>query len=188
MASPFRRRRRGGAPRSAEAVWTTAEESQPHFRPLYEWDQPIEKKILTIASEMYGAEAVDYTARAKRDRTQLEKLGFGNLPVCIAKTQQSLSDNPALLGRPEGLPRHGARESSSPRARDSSCRSPARSCACPACRRRPLAERFDLDDDGRIVVHEARGGRGGRARRRTSLARAGAREKPIRSASIIAGS
>jgi formate--tetrahydrofolate ligase len=85
----------------ADVVWALAQRSTPHFKPLYEWDDSIEKKIHTVAHEMYGAEAVDYTLRAKRDRAQLEKLGFGNLPVCIAKTQQSLSDNPALLGRPK---------------------------------------------------------------------------------------
>jgi len=85
----------------ADVVWALAQRSTPHFKPLYEWDDSIEKKIHTVAHEMYGAEAVDYTLRAKRARAQLEKLGFGNLPVCIAKTQQSLSDNPALLGRPK---------------------------------------------------------------------------------------
>ncbi len=75
--------------------------SEPKFTPLYDWNSPIEQKIATVARDMYGAHAVDYTARARRDLNHLEKAGFGKLPVCIAKTQQSLSDNPALLGRPK---------------------------------------------------------------------------------------
>jgi formate--tetrahydrofolate ligase len=85
----------------AEVVWAIARKSPAKFRPLYDWKRPIEEKIATVAREMYGAQAVDYQARARRDLAQLEKLGYGELPVCIAKTQQSLSDNPALLGRPK---------------------------------------------------------------------------------------
>jgi formate--tetrahydrofolate ligase len=85
----------------AEVVRQVVSRSRAHFKPLYDWEQPIDKKIQSVASEMYGAEAVDYLPRAKQERAQLEKLGFGGLPVCIAKTEQSLSDNPALLGRPK---------------------------------------------------------------------------------------
>ena len=85
----------------AEVVRDLAARSEPQFTPLYDWNDPIEKKIAAVAREMYGAHAVDYTARGRRDLEQLERTGFGKLPVCIAKTQQSLSDNPALLGRPK---------------------------------------------------------------------------------------
>jgi formate--tetrahydrofolate ligase len=68
---------------------------------LYPLDMPLEKKILMVASTMYGAENVDFQPQAKRDLTLIRKLGFENLPICIAKTQKSLSDNPELLGRPK---------------------------------------------------------------------------------------
>ena len=85
----------------AEVVRDLVARTEPGFKPLYEWSDSIEHKIATVAREMYGAQAVDYTTRAKRDLVQLKKAGFDKLPICIAKTQQSLSDNPALLGRPK---------------------------------------------------------------------------------------
>jgi formate--tetrahydrofolate ligase len=68
---------------------------------MYSREDSVEDKIFKVARKVYGAEAVDYTARAKKDLERIYKLGYGELPVCIAKTQQSLSDNPKLLGRPE---------------------------------------------------------------------------------------
>jgi len=68
---------------------------------LYDWKLPVQEKIAKIAHEIYGAEAVDYSSEAKKDLRRIEKLGYGELPVCIAKTQSSLSDNPKLLGRPK---------------------------------------------------------------------------------------
>lgn len=70
-------------------------------RQLYAWDAPVQEKIAIVAREVYGAEAVDYTSDAKKDLSRLEKFGYQKLPVCIAKTQSSLSDNPKLLGRPK---------------------------------------------------------------------------------------
>ena len=63
----------------------------------------MEEKIETVAKEIYGALDVSYTPAAQKQMKQLESLGFGKLPVCMAKTQYSLSDNPELLGRPEGF-------------------------------------------------------------------------------------
>ncbi|MEN6317714.1 MAG: formate--tetrahydrofolate ligase [Syntrophaceae bacterium] len=70
------------------------------FRSLYKWDQPVEDKIFTVASKIYGAVSIDYQPLAKRNLDIIKKFGFDKLPICIAKTQQSLSDNPALLGLP----------------------------------------------------------------------------------------
>ena len=70
------------------------------FRTLYDWEQPVEDKIFTIASEIYGAVSIDYRPLAKRNLDIIRRFGFDKLPVCIAKTQQSLSDNPSLLGMP----------------------------------------------------------------------------------------
>lgn len=87
----------------AEKVLQTLETKESSFRPLYSDDLSLKDKILKIASEIYGAEDVNYSPAAERTLLKLEKLGFGNLPVCMAKNQYSLSDDPAKLGRPEGF-------------------------------------------------------------------------------------
>jgi formate--tetrahydrofolate ligase len=84
----------------AERVVEAASGSEGGFRFLYPLEMPIREKITTIAREIYGAEGVEYARAAERDVEWLEKLGLGGLPVCIAKTQYSLSDDPSLLGRP----------------------------------------------------------------------------------------
>ncbi len=68
---------------------------------LYRWDSPVEEKILTVAREIYGAEKIDFSTEAKRDLRLIKKNGYSDLPICIAKTQKSLSDNPKLLGKPK---------------------------------------------------------------------------------------
>ena len=68
---------------------------------LYPLEMPTEKKIEVVAREIYGSRAISFTKQAKRDLKKIKKYGFDNLPVCIAKTQKSLSDNPVLLGRPK---------------------------------------------------------------------------------------
>lgn len=73
------------------------------YRPLYDWDQPVEDKIFTVASEIYGAVSIDYQPLARRNLELINRYGFDKLPVCIAKTQQSLSDNPNLLGLPSNF-------------------------------------------------------------------------------------
>lgn len=87
----------------AEKVLKTLETKKSNFHCLYETDQPVKAKIETIAKEIYGAGSVNYSAAANKQIAQLEQLGFGNLPICMAKTQYSLSDDPTLLGRPEGF-------------------------------------------------------------------------------------
>ena len=85
----------------AEKVLKTLEEKESHFEPLYPSELPLTEKIETVAKEIYGAKGVNYTAAAKKQLAKLTELGFGDLPVCMAKTQYSLSDAPALLGRPK---------------------------------------------------------------------------------------
>lgn len=87
----------------AEKVLKTLETKKSNFHCLYETNQPVKAKIETIAKEIYGAGSVNYSAAANKQIAQLEQLGFGNLPICMAKTQYSLSDDPTLLGRPEGF-------------------------------------------------------------------------------------
>ncbi len=87
----------------AGKVLETLERKESRFAPLYEDALPLKEKIAKIASEIYGAGGVSYTAAAERQLEKLEEMGYGNLPVCMAKTQYSLSDDPTLLGRPVGF-------------------------------------------------------------------------------------
>jgi len=81
---------------------TDAAESDSSFQPLYGLDVPIKEKIETIATEIYGAERVEYHGRAEDDIERLTKLGFDDVPVCMSKTFHSLSDDPSLKGAPDG--------------------------------------------------------------------------------------
>lgn len=87
----------------AEKVLYTLENKQSNFKPLYDSDLPIKEKIETVAKEIYGASSVVYAPSVQKEIVRLTKHGFGNFPICMAKTQYSLSDNPELLGRPEGF-------------------------------------------------------------------------------------
>ncbi len=88
----------------AQKVINTLETKESRFAPLYSIDLPIRDKIETIAKEIYGAGSVSYSPAAAQAITRLEKLGYGNLPVCMAKNQYSLSDDPKLLGCPKDFP------------------------------------------------------------------------------------
>ncbi len=90
-----------GAVELAETVSRVAARCKNVFKPMYEWEWDIPKKVETVAKKIYGANAVDFTKKAKSDIEKIRKLGLEKLPICIAKTQKSLSDNPDLLGRPK---------------------------------------------------------------------------------------
>ena len=92
----------GGIP-LAEKVLDTLENKESDFHVLYENELSLKEKIETVAREIYGADGVNYTSAASKQLKKLEELGFGKLPVCMAKTQYSLSDDPTILGRPEGF-------------------------------------------------------------------------------------
>ncbi|MBI9031750.1 formate--tetrahydrofolate ligase [bacterium] len=85
----------------AEKVIKMIDSEACKLHSLYDWKSPVKDKIFKIAHEIYGAEAVDYSAEAKKTLKIIEKNGYNDLPICIAKTQKSLSDNPSLLGRPK---------------------------------------------------------------------------------------
>ncbi len=87
----------------ADAVWAVLESGEANFKPLYPDDMGLKEKIETIATQIYGADGVDYDAAANKSIQQLEDAGLRTAPVCIAKTQYSFSDDPALLGRPSGF-------------------------------------------------------------------------------------
>lgn len=92
-----------GAVDLAEIVLKAAKSCPSCFKPLYSLDWEIEQKIEIIAKKMYGASAVEYSLKARKDIQMIKKLGMNGLAVCMAKTQNSLSDNPELRGRPEGF-------------------------------------------------------------------------------------
>ncbi|WP_346889031.1 formate--tetrahydrofolate ligase [Clostridium sp. UBA1056] len=87
----------------ANKVISTIENKESNFQVLYSEELDVKEKIKIIAREIYGADDVDFTASAKKQISEIEKLGLHKIPICVAKTQNSLSDNPSLLGRPTGF-------------------------------------------------------------------------------------
>ena len=87
----------------AKEVIALADNGESKFAPIYPLDMSLKGKIETIAKEIYGADGVNYTKEADKAIKEFEELGYGNLPICMAKTQYSFSDDPALLGRPSGF-------------------------------------------------------------------------------------
>ncbi|UCG29313.1 MAG: formate--tetrahydrofolate ligase [candidate division WOR-3 bacterium] len=92
-----------GALELAEMLVRITQNEASRMKPIYELNATVEEKIETVAREIYGAEGVNYTTRAERDIRRVVKYGLDGLPVCIAKTNSSLSDDPKLLGRPENF-------------------------------------------------------------------------------------
>lgn len=87
----------------ANKVLETLENKESKFKPLYDTKLPIKEKIETVVKEIYGADGVNYSPEAQKAIAKIEDMGYGNLPVCMAKTQYSLSDDKDKLGRPEGF-------------------------------------------------------------------------------------
>jgi formate--tetrahydrofolate ligase len=139
-----------GGEKLASALVDVLARQPSQFRPLYDWKAPVKTKIHTIATLMYGAERVAYTKRAEAQIAQAETLGYGGLPICMAKTQRSLSDDPTLLGRPRDFT-----------VTVSEVRISAGAgflvpitgdiLTMPGLPRVPSAERIDVDADGRIT-------------------------------------
>jgi formate--tetrahydrofolate ligase len=92
-----------GAEDLARAVWAAAEEGAPDFRLLYPDEMPLREKIETIATKIYGADGVDFYSPASKKLDEFERLGYGKLPICMAKTHLSLSHEPGRKGRPTGF-------------------------------------------------------------------------------------
>jgi len=101
-ADIFRLGGEGGLELAEKTVRLIAE-AKGTSKPLYDWKLPVEDKIFKVASEIYGAVSIDYQPQARRNLDMIKKFGYDRLPVCIAKTQQSLSDNPSLLGLPSNF-------------------------------------------------------------------------------------
>ncbi len=101
LSEVFAKGGNGGIDLAEKVVQATEKNSE--FKTLYPDDMPIKEKIFTVAKNIYGADDVIYTAQAQKALNEIEKLDTANLPICVAKTQYSLSDNPALLGKPENF-------------------------------------------------------------------------------------
>jgi formate--tetrahydrofolate ligase len=139
-----------GAADLAKAVWEAAAEGAPNFRLLYPDDAPLGEKIHTIATQVYGADGIDVSPLAQKALKRYEAMGFGNLPVCMAKTQYSLSHDPNLKGRPGGftVPIRDIRLSAgagfiTPLVGEMR--------TMPGLPSRPGGEKIDIDADGNIV-------------------------------------
>ncbi|WP_378183801.1 formate--tetrahydrofolate ligase [Aquimarina sp. SS2-1] len=100
LAEVWEKGGKGGLELASHVIDVVASDTS-NFEPLYKWESQVTDKIETIATEIYGAKHVDYTSKAKAHLKRITDLDLDHLPVCIAKTQKSLSDNPKLLGRPK---------------------------------------------------------------------------------------
>ena len=92
-----------GTKKLAEAVVDVVENKATQYKPLYNWKSPVKEKIEKIAKEIYGASGVTYDKKAELNLRRIDRLGFNNFAICMAKTQKSFSDNESLTGRPEGF-------------------------------------------------------------------------------------
>ncbi len=138
----------GGQELAAQVV-KTLETKQAHFHVLYEDFLPLREKIKTIANEIYGAGRVTFEPAAEKTLAHLTELGYGNLPVCIAKNQYSLSDDATLLGRPEGFPIH-IREVYVAAGAGFVVVITGTIIQMPGLPKHPAAERIDVNSDGMI--------------------------------------
>ena len=124
---------------------------QPHdFQFSYELDQPIKAKILDIVRKVYGGEDVIYSSDAEKSIAKLEELGYGGLPICVAKTQYSLTDDPNKLGRPEGFTVSVSKVKVSAGAGFIVVQT-GDIMTMPGLPKVPAAERIDIDEDGVIT-------------------------------------
>ncbi len=134
----------------AEKLFETLENKESHFAPLYDVNLPIREKIETIAKEIYGAASVTYAPAAAQAIDRLEKLGYGNTPVCMAKNQYSLSDDPKKLGRPTDF-NINIREVYVSAGAGFVVAITGTVMTMPGLPLHPAAERIDVDDNGKII-------------------------------------
>lgn len=134
----------------AQKVLETLEEKESHFQVLYGDELSLKEKIHAVATEIYGADGVSYAPAAEKQLRKLEELGFGELPVCMAKTQYSLSDDPALLGRPSGF-QLNVREAYVSAGAGFVVVLTGAVMTMPGLPKEPAAYRIDVDDKGKIT-------------------------------------
>ncbi len=139
-----------GATELAEAVWAAANDGSAQFQLLYPDEMPLAEKIVTIATRVYGADGVEFLPAARKSLKQFEDLGYGQLPICMAKSQYSLSHDGALKNRPTGftVPIREVRLSAGAGFVTPLC---GEMRTMPGLPSRPGGERIDIDADGNIV-------------------------------------
>ena len=134
----------------AKKILYTLENKESHFTPLYPDDMSIEDKLYTIATKIYGAKNVTYSPAAKKAIEKAKALGYGNLPVCVAKNQYSLSDDPKKLGRPENFDIN-VREAYVNAGAGFVVAITGSIMTMPGLPKVPAAEAVDVDENGNIV-------------------------------------
>lgn len=134
----------------AKAVVKVCETKESNFKPLYDVEEPTKVKIEKIAKEIYGADGVEYTKACEKQIAEIEKLGFDKMPICMAKTQYSLSDDPTLLGRPRGF-KITVREIRISRGAGFLVALTGDIMTMPGLPKVPAANNIDILPDGRIV-------------------------------------
>lgn len=139
-----------GGKELAGAVLSTLENKKSSFKPIYDLDMTIEDKVRTLAVKIYGADGVDFSAKARKQMEELMKLGFGKLPVCVAKTQYSLSDDASLLGRPQGF-NISVREMYVSAGAGFIVVVTGNIMTMPGLSKNPAAYNIDVDDNGKIT-------------------------------------
>ncbi|NLN95725.1 MAG: formate--tetrahydrofolate ligase [Bacteroidales bacterium] len=139
-----------GTEELAHLVVKTLDEYDSEFEPLYPLTDSVKTKIETISKKIYGAEAVDYTAKAKSDLAKISTLGLDNLAICIAKTQKSLSDNPDLVGRPKDFV-ITVRQIEIASGAGFLVPITGEIMRMPGLPEMPAAEKIDIDEDGNIT-------------------------------------
>jgi formate--tetrahydrofolate ligase len=139
-----------GAAALAEAVWAATQDGSARFELLYPDEMPLAEKIVTIATRVYGADGVEFLPAARKSLAQFEALGYGRLPICMAKTQYSLSHDAALKNRPTGftVPIREVRLSAGAGFVTPLC---GEMRTMPGLPSRPGGEKIDIDADGNIV-------------------------------------
>lgn len=138
-----------GGEEVAKEVLKLIEEGENNFTYCYEEEESIEEKLNSIATKIYGADGVEYTNDAKKQIKELEDLGFGNLPICVAKTQYSLSDDQTKLGRPTGF-KIGVRDLTVSAGAGFIVALTGAIMKMPGLPKKPAAERIDVDEFGKI--------------------------------------
>jgi formate--tetrahydrofolate ligase len=134
----------------AQKVIKTIEEKPSNFKVLYEDNLSIKEKIETIAKKIYGASEVTYDGQASKAIEKIENLGFATMPVCMAKNQYSLSDDPTLLGRPTNFPIH-IREVYVSAGAGFVVAITGTVMTMPGLPKKPAAEGIDVNEDGVIT-------------------------------------
>ena len=134
----------------AEKVLSTLDTKKSDFHVLYPDEMPLKEKINTIAREIYGADGVNFDPAAEKMLDKLTDLGFGNLPVCMAKTQYSLSDDQTKLGRPQGF-NISVRDVFVNAGAGFVVALTGAIMTMPGLPKKPAAFGIDVDDDGKIT-------------------------------------